>query len=228
MALERPDIFGLHYFAQGAVDFLVGAAALSVVIGLIASALEDVARPHIQGRIFYRWLFNGFYQGGKYYPPGEDSTKSRGEVSPFSDFLFSRLERLPPAFFALEPNQLCAQIIRRLQTVDADPEFRPERPGPPPLLKDDDGWSRWGERSENAVDELQVKLARNAAVRSYGFAACIAAGFGGLMYTLEPPSLGTPAAGLVPMFTLTAVFGGVAVLLSPIVQSLISRFLRPR
>jgi hypothetical protein len=228
MVLERQDIFGLHEFAQGAVDFLVGAAALSVVIGLIASALDDVTRPSNQHRIFLEWLAGGFDHDDKVSASSEGASRGPGAELGFRDFLFLRLKNLPPPFFALQPDQLCAQVIRRLQTGDADAEGQPGWATAPSPLKDDYGWARWGERSENAVDDLQAGLARSAVLRSYTSAASIAVGFGLLMYGLEPPSLDGPVLSLLRMFTLTAVFGGVAVLLSPIVQSLIARFLRPR
>jgi hypothetical protein len=211
----------LHLFAQGAWDFLVGASALSAIIALISTALEEFYRPRAQRRLVSEWLrVQRFYES-----PFE------GDIQPLSSWWKEHapdvLERSRSAYFSLPPDQLCAQVVRLLQSdVEQFDGTRGQAAGEPFR----DRWSRWSERIEGAVDELQSTLVRQTAVRSYTMSAATAAVIGMLLFAVAIPDLNLhlPAPGVLRWMILTAVFVAVATLLGPIMQALISRFLWAR
>jgi hypothetical protein len=143
----------------------------------------------------------------------------------------------PKSFYALPPDQLCAQIIRRLQSNVERYDYlrgrgRADRKGEDTF--DGDGRMAWGDQIETYVDELQSRLVQAALQRSYQTAAIGVVLLGFTLFGASAPHISVDVArrattpDIIQWVILTLIFGVVAILLSPIIQGAITRLIRSR
>ncbi len=233
----------VHLFAQGTWDFLVGAAALSILIALVVTVVDDVVRPQMQKIIVKAWL-KPIQQSLRApqvetpKPATGDAVGAVGDVDPEVskvidpiDSYFAERGRLPESAFHLPPDQLCAQISRRMN--GALDYLAPGWPfkdtvAAAPIPAPADTSVRAAEYLEDEVDDLQSKLTRDASSRSYYTSFATALVFGCVLYSWENPHLRAPDAGMMQWLVLTACVGFTASLLAPLFQSLIVRILKAR
>lgn len=224
MTLETPEISTLHLFASGAWDFLLGSAALSAVVALISTAVEEAVRPDSQSAIVATW-----FKQMRWAPSPDEPPPPRW----WTEMVSSEGAWFPPTFFALPPDQLCAQILRRFQS-EADRFEKPPPPGADETKRPDEASSEWIDRLEERLDELQSNLVQATLARSYRHSALGVIGLGVILFIASTPNIDpglarrAGAAVIAQWAMLTLVFGVVATLLSPILQGTVSRVLRSR